>query len=173
MSWVKSIFNDKVHLLQWCHTMDLLAIVTEKNELSIYRLSYGVAIQKIWSYVKTEKNKGHIKALCWRQDGKVIAITYEQSCLQIINAENGELLYNVENEDRLGCVHSLQWIDYQESKNEVNPFLPNEILKYMPKLPSFSEEERDKFNVQRQIQQLIGTTFNILMAMDNRMRIHF
>jgi len=56
---------EKAHKLEaWCPNSDLLAMVTESNDLDIYRAD--------WSKHRSIKLEGHALTLVWRPDGNNI-----------------------------------------------------------------------------------------------------
>ncbi len=54
-----------VVLASWCPTMDLVAVFTADNQLSVHRLSW----QRLW----TVPLDAHVSAMCWRPDGAGLA----------------------------------------------------------------------------------------------------
>ena len=71
-----------VALAQWCPTMDLLALLTADGQLQLHRLNW----QKLWSVTP----ESPITSLCWRPDGKQIAIGQEDGYVLLLNTEDGE-----------------------------------------------------------------------------------
>lgn len=61
--------------------MDLLALVTTDSQLHLHRLNW----QRLWSMTP----ESPIKALCWRPDGKQLAIGQENGTVAILSAEDG------------------------------------------------------------------------------------
>ena len=64
----KGLAHDVV-LASWCPTMDLLAIVVSSNNLSVHRLNW----QRLWSLPLPCT----VTALCWKGDGKMLAVGLE------------------------------------------------------------------------------------------------
>ena len=60
-----------VALATWCPTMDLLAVVAVNNNLSVHRLN--------WQYLWTQRNQRPVTAMCWKADGKMLAVGYQVS----------------------------------------------------------------------------------------------
>lgn len=58
-----------VALASWCPTMDLLAVVAANNNLSVHRLN--------WQYLWTQRNQRPVTAMCWKADGKMLAVGYQ------------------------------------------------------------------------------------------------
>ena len=58
----KQLSSSEVVLATWCPTMDLLAVLTEDNQLSVYRLDF----QRVWVACPDVP----ITALTWKPDGE-------------------------------------------------------------------------------------------------------
>lgn len=79
--------NDEVFLMEWCDTMDLLAVVSKRketancDELSVYRLS----LQRVFSI----SVQGNIYSMAWRPDGAEIVLGGRG--LLVSNEEGGDI----------------------------------------------------------------------------------
>jgi hypothetical protein len=68
--------NDKIRLssdikaMEWCPTMDLIALLTSENVISIYRF---LTWQKLFS-ITNEDAKTKFSCIAWRPDGNCILI---------------------------------------------------------------------------------------------------
>lgn len=71
-----------VTLATWCPTMDLLALLTTDGQLQLYRLNW----QRLWSVTP----ESPISSVCWRPDGKQLAIGQTDGYVLLLNAEDGE-----------------------------------------------------------------------------------
>ena len=58
----KQMTSSEVVLASWCPTMDLLSILTDDNQLTVYRLDF----QRVWIACPETP----ITALAWRPDGE-------------------------------------------------------------------------------------------------------
>lgn len=58
----KQLSSAEVVLACWCPAMDLLAVLTDDNQLSVYRLDF----QKVWIACPEVP----ITAMCWKPDGE-------------------------------------------------------------------------------------------------------
>ena len=58
----KQMSSSEVVLASWCPTMDLLSILTDDNQLTVYRLDF----QRVWIACPDKP----ITAIAWRPDGE-------------------------------------------------------------------------------------------------------
>jgi len=65
----------------WCPTMDLLAVLTSDGQLQLYRLNW----QRLWSITP----ESPITSLCWRPDGKQIAVGQHDGSVLLLDTEDG------------------------------------------------------------------------------------
>lgn len=68
-------------LVSWCKTMDVVAIVTQENQIALHRLNW----QRIWSVTETRD----VTSLSWRDDGKSVVTGYADGHYAIWDIENG------------------------------------------------------------------------------------
>lgn len=97
---------------QWCPTMDLLAFVTKEGQLQLHRLNW----QRLWSITPEEP----ITCLCWRPDGKQLALGHTDGFVSIRSAEDGEEL--VRSQIFLCSVSNISW---HHSSPESSHYPPN------------------------------------------------
>eukprot|EP00471_Norrisiella_sphaerica_P000236 CAMPEP_0184484774 /NCGR_PEP_ID=MMETSP0113_2-20130426/6449_1 /TAXON_ID=91329 /ORGANISM="Norrisiella sphaerica, Strain BC52" /LENGTH=795 /DNA_ID=CAMNT_0026865905 /DNA_START=32 /DNA_END=2419 /DNA_ORIENTATION=- len=116
-----SILNEfqipcSVQDLLWCPTMDLLLLLSTKGDVFVYRISHG---QRIAAIRRTDNSsESHrISSLCWKHDGKQIALAYANGQIQLHDVVNTEdKARGVDkNESNLAIRHEysvccLQWI---------------------------------------------------------------
>lgn len=113
--------SDKVHaapiklnMLAWCPTMDLLAMISDSEEISLYRLSG----QKVWSMMP--RVAGKIKAvpckMTWRLDSKVLVVCFTSGDLQFLDVNDGKVVSQVEGRDLPQALQTrpivLRWMEY-------------------------------------------------------------
>lgn len=70
-----------VKLVSWCKTMDVVAIVTQENQLSLHRLNW----QRIWMVAETRD----VTTLSWKEDGKSIVTGFADGHYAVWDIENG------------------------------------------------------------------------------------
>lgn len=89
--------NEKTHaapikkdLVSWCPTMDLVAMVTDSDEVSIYRLNG----QRVWATSPQAAYSHHsaTSSLTFRPDGKVLAVGYENGDLIYLDINDGKTI---------------------------------------------------------------------------------
>lgn len=54
------------HLMAYCPTMDMLAVVTEDEELEVYRLNGQLAFSR-----KRRGGKAKVDSICWKFNGRL------------------------------------------------------------------------------------------------------
>ncbi|KZV51983.1 hypothetical protein F511_08593 [Dorcoceras hygrometricum] len=74
----------QIKIAEWNPEKDLLALVTEDSKLLLHRFNW----QRLWI---TSTGKC-ITSICWRPDGKAIAVGLEDGAVSLHDVENGKLL---------------------------------------------------------------------------------
>lgn len=74
------------HLIAYCPTMDLIAIVTDEENLDVYRISGQRAFG-----LKRKSEDVSIDALQWEFNGKSIAVSWSDGSTDLVNAETGKV----------------------------------------------------------------------------------
>ncbi|KAF2743961.1 hypothetical protein M011DRAFT_461216 [Sporormia fimetaria CBS 119925] len=71
----------KPHLISLCPTMDLIAVVTEEEELEVYRLNGQRVLDQ-------DKKKKEVAAtnICWQYNGESVAVSWSDGSVQWITA---------------------------------------------------------------------------------------
>ncbi|KAF2815774.1 uncharacterized protein BDZ99DRAFT_505466 [Mytilinidion resinicola] len=76
----------KPHLLTYCPTMDLVATVSEEEEVDVWRISgqraFGVK----------RKGMAEVERVCWKFNGQAIAVAWSDGTVDVISAETGKFL---------------------------------------------------------------------------------
>uniref|UniRef100_A0A146L2N3 Anaphase-promoting complex subunit 4 n=1 Tax=Lygus hesperus TaxID=30085 RepID=A0A146L2N3_LYGHE len=128
----------KVDLMVWSQKMDLLAITNAKGEVSLHRLSW----QKVWSL--SPPGDGILATgIAWRSDGKVIAISYSNNELFLVNVENKDIIdkrtYSSPTSEDSPLIYFLCWLEERGGpKRSNNEASQNGADNYLPKLPPIS-----------------------------------
>ncbi|XP_059659639.1 anaphase-promoting complex subunit 4 [Cornus florida] len=77
----------QIKIAEWNPEKDLLAMVTEDSKILLHRFNW----QRLWTL-----SPGRcITSLCWRPDGKAIAVGLEDGTISLHDVENGKLLRSV------------------------------------------------------------------------------
>lgn len=74
----------QIKIAEWNPEKDLLAMVTEDSKILLHRFNW----QRLW----TVSPGKCITSLCWRPDGKAIAVGLEDGTISLHDVENGKLL---------------------------------------------------------------------------------
>ncbi|KAL5115682.1 hypothetical protein ACEQ8H_006394 [Pleosporales sp. CAS-2024a] len=76
------------HLFAYCPTMDLIAVVTNEENLDVYRINGQLAFS-----LKRKSEKETIDALQWEFNGKSIAVSWSDGSMDLVNAETGKVAH--------------------------------------------------------------------------------
>ncbi|KAF1914683.1 anaphase-promoting complex, cyclosome, subunit 4-domain-containing protein [Ampelomyces quisqualis] len=74
------------HLIAYCPTMDLIALVTDEENLDVYRINGQRAFG-----LKRKSEDVNVDALQWEFNGKSIAISWSDGSTDLVNAETGKV----------------------------------------------------------------------------------
>jgi anaphase-promoting complex subunit 4 len=76
------------HLISYCPTMDLIALVTDEENLDVYRING----QKAFG-LKRKTSEMTIDCLCWEFNGQAVAVSWSDGCTDILSSETGKVLF--------------------------------------------------------------------------------
>jgi anaphase-promoting complex subunit 4 len=74
------------HLIAYCPTMDLIALVTDEESLDVYRINGQRAFG-----LKRKSEDFTVDALQWEFNGKSIAVSWSDGSTDLVNAETGRV----------------------------------------------------------------------------------
>ncbi|ESQ55223.1 hypothetical protein EUTSA_v10024471mg [Eutrema salsugineum] len=74
----------QIKIAEWNPEKDLLAMVTEDSKILLHRFNW----QRLWTISPGRP----VTSLCWRPDGKAIAVGLEDGTIALHDVENGKLL---------------------------------------------------------------------------------
>ncbi|KAL4976957.1 anaphase-promoting complex, cyclosome, subunit 4-domain-containing protein [Aspergillus desertorum] len=87
----------KADMITYCPSMDLIAVVTEDEELRVFRLNG----QKVFGgsykgdpYLDEDDGSGEIRAVRWKNDGHFLAVACADSAVRIISAYSGKTAHH-------------------------------------------------------------------------------
>jgi anaphase-promoting complex subunit 4 len=80
------LFPIHPHLIAYCPTMDLIAVVTSEENLDVYRLNGQRAFG-----LKRKSEEVDVDALQWEFNGKSIAVSWSDGSTDLINTETGKI----------------------------------------------------------------------------------
>src|SRR4051812_10193602 len=76
------------HLISYCPTMDLIAVVTDEENLDVYRINGQRAFG-----LKRKDEDLNIIALQWEFNGKSIAVSWSDGSTDLVSAETGKITH--------------------------------------------------------------------------------
>ncbi|GAB2298726.1 Anaphase-promoting complex subunit 4 [Dionaea muscipula] len=119
----------QIKLAEWNPEKDLLAMVTEDSKVLLHRFNW----QRLWTISPGKC----VTSLCWRPDGKAIAIGLEDGMISLHDVENGKLLRSMKS--HAASVVCLTWEedDGDQTRNEVGPVFSYEdrTSRFFPPAP--------------------------------------
>ncbi|KAL4934471.1 putative anaphase-promoting complex component Cut20/Apc4 [Aspergillus undulatus] len=87
----------KADMITYCPTMDLIALVTEDEELRVFRLNG----QRVFGgnfkgdpYLDEDDGGGEIRGVRWKDNGHLLAVACADSSIRIISAYSGKTAYH-------------------------------------------------------------------------------
>ncbi|XP_057512090.1 anaphase-promoting complex subunit 4 isoform X2 [Actinidia eriantha] len=159
----------QIKIAEWNPEKDLLAMVTEDSKILLHRFNW----QRLW----TVSPGKCITSLCWRPDGKAIAVGLEDGTISLHDVENGKLLRSIKS--HTVAVVCLNWEEdgtkngddcgnistYEDRTSRFFPPAPR-----VPRMPGvvpgdtgFMDESEDSF---RELSNSSHQRFNILCSGD-------
>ncbi|XP_061977081.1 anaphase-promoting complex subunit 4 [Populus nigra] len=166
----------QVKIAEWNPEKDLLAMVTEDSKILLHRFNW----QRLWT-ISPGRN---ITSLCWRPDGKAIAVGLEDGTISLHDVENGKLLrslkshtvavvcLNWEEEGQLIRDDSKNSSSYEDRTSRFFPPAPR-----VPRMPGvvsgdtgFMDDSEDSY---RELSNSSYQRFNILCSGDKDGSIYF
>ncbi|XP_021902226.1 anaphase-promoting complex subunit 4 [Carica papaya] len=159
----------QIKIAEWNPEKDLLAMVTEDSKILLHRFNW----QRLWT-ISLGKS---ITSLCWRPDGKAIAVGLEDGTVSLHDVENGKLLRSLK--PHAVAVLCLNWEeDGQLNRDEFSNFSAYEdrTSRFFPPAPrapqmpglvsgdsSFMDDSEDSF---QELSNSSHQRFNILCSGD-------
>lgn len=89
----------QIKIAEWNPEKDLLAMVTEDSKILLHRFNW----QRLWTISPGKC----ITSLCWRPDGKAVAVGLEDGTISLHDVENGKLLRSMKT--HTAAVVCLNW----------------------------------------------------------------
>ncbi|KAJ5901657.1 Anaphase-promoting complex subunit 4 [Penicillium taxi] len=87
----------KTSTLAYCPSMDLIALSSEKDELSVYRLNGQQLFSGSWKgdpYLGEDEKDGEIRTLAWKPNGRFLAVACGDGSIRIMSAYNGKTVHH-------------------------------------------------------------------------------
>ncbi|KAI0463807.1 hypothetical protein LJB42_002813 [Komagataella kurtzmanii] len=167
---------------QWCPTIYLISgISTNRLQLSVFRVN----AQKVWSV----SLKSEIICQCWRQDGKIIAVSLKDGSIRLYDGNMGTLMYVIESANNTGesTASFLSWPNVKQIKSqsseESEPTLQEKLEKFfdfnlakgLPKLTPLNNtdtvfmnkslQDEDKYLTQDNTLNYLLTNYNNVISL--------
>ncbi|KAF3165091.1 hypothetical protein TWF751_009456 [Orbilia oligospora] len=108
-------------LAAWCPTKDLIAYGLVDQTVALYRMNG----QKVWQTQKyttgqrQAKKEHSVTQLCWRPDGQLLAVSYDNFITRIVDVQTGRFGHQVEMEDVTeGRITAIGWVDNRDPATE-------------------------------------------------------
>ncbi|KAJ7946905.1 Anaphase-promoting complex subunit 4 [Quillaja saponaria] len=166
----------QVKIAEWNPEKDLLAMVTEDSKILLHRFNW----QRLWTI-----SPGRcITSICWRPDGKAIAIGLEDGTVSLHDVENGKLLRSLKS--HTAAIVCLNWEEDNQLIRDDNTnvskyedrtsrfFPPAPRLPRVPGLVSgdtgFTDDDEGSF---QELSNSSNQRFNILCSGDKDGNICF
>lgn len=137
-----------IQRMQWCPTMDLLAMVLGRTELAIYRLSAQRVLKHTLSAPAMRTDMGTrpggiqtgstytLTCLEWRFDGKVLAIGDSMGHVHLLDLEANKVTHAIE-PTQPDPVTWMQWVSYNAGPSD-SPCLAKQSSRWEDAFPSLS-----------------------------------
>ncbi len=104
----------EVGAMEWCPTMDLLALVSVDSQLFVHRGTQG------WQRLFKESDFDHpITCVAWRPDGQVLAVGHSDGSTTLLGVEQGEPLGS-SREQHSSALTMLRWVPANEPAEEAS-----------------------------------------------------
>ncbi|KAL2932114.1 Anaphase-promoting complex subunit 4 [Bienertia sinuspersici] len=157
----------QIKMAEWNPEKDLLAMVTDDSKIILHRFNW----QRLWTISPGKC----ITSLCWRPDGKAVAVGLEDGTISLHDVENGKLLrsmkshnapvvcLNWEEDDRHGKDNGI--VSYEDRSLRFFPPAPR-----VPRIPGVVSGDSTLLDsTEDSFQDLLNTShqrFNILCSAD-------
>lgn len=89
----------------WCPTMDLCAVVSTDGQLRLHRMDW----QQLWAVAP----EALITAICWRPDGKELAVGHINGALSMLDVETGDI--TAAHKVHYAAIATVSWADQADS----------------------------------------------------------
>ncbi|PVI04763.1 hypothetical protein DM02DRAFT_725478, partial [Periconia macrospinosa] len=76
------------HLISYCPTMDLIAIVTSEENLDVYRINGQRAFG-----LKRKSEDVHVLTICWQWNGAAIGVCWSDGAVDVVGVETGRVVH--------------------------------------------------------------------------------
>ncbi|KAL1511094.1 hypothetical protein AB1Y20_005916 [Prymnesium parvum] len=124
--------GSEIVAMEWCPTMDLLALVMEDRQLVVYRAE---GWQRLWQSSFDQP----VTCLTWRPDGQVVAAGHADGTTTLFNVEDGEPTF--ESHHHTESLRLFRWLPAEHRVSSDSPYASDMAslfapLPLLPKQPS-------------------------------------
>ncbi|XP_043462113.1 anaphase-promoting complex subunit 4 [Leptopilina heterotoma] len=141
--------STEITLMRWSPKMDLLALANVKGEVTLHRLTF----QRVW-LLSPQDESGLVENICWRPDGKLLAVTYKESkTLYLVDVENKNIVHKTNLFAKNSPITCMAWLPLNFKSHGAND-ISSPTGNYLSTLPSLDrsygqESERKEFLLQK------------------------
>ncbi|KAI9478240.1 MAG: hypothetical protein EXX96DRAFT_484501 [Benjaminiella poitrasii] len=135
----ENILEDKVKLISWCPTTDLVLIVSPTNTISLFR--HGDTL--LWSIA--DEIESAIKVITWEPNGKTFALGCENGAVYKVDITHYlpkiSFCWSPTSEFSPSPTVTLVWLNYEFKKKQIEiEDFDTDVFDFEPNLTSLSEE---------------------------------
>jgi hypothetical protein len=142
----KGLSSDVV-AMEWCPTMDLLALVTEDRQLMVYRAEG-------WQRLSHATFDQPVTCLTWRPDGQVVAAGHADGSTTLFDVEDGEVTFTSHNHAQ--PLRHFRWLPAERRSSQArrdSPYVSDMAslfapLPQLPKQPSAQNLQLEEAGLQ-------------------------
>ncbi|CAD5111234.1 DgyrCDS564 [Dimorphilus gyrociliatus] len=170
-------FTSKIKFVAWAQSMDLLALVSEANHVSIYRIN----CEKVWEIedAPQEAEDSPIASVAFSPDGSVIAIGFLNGFICLHEVESKRRLFRYKVKASITCLYWYGNVQENSYKPPQFPIFKDEVSQHLPELSAFtkiygitaSEEEQEEWEEFKQLMH--QNEFSILLTGTENGAVHF
>lgn len=156
------VMKEAVEVISWSPNRDLFAIGDCKGTLHLYRLT---KLEPVWTMPSPQES--HITSICWRPDGTVIAVAYDnvQAGIHLLHMEKAAPIFTLSSNNLKLSHHSvyLKWHETTDSFDEQSDIFTSLSFKnFFSDLPE-KEDNDDSYNFKA---ILDIKRFNLMVSVD-------
>ncbi|KAI1004846.1 hypothetical protein K3495_g3376 [Podosphaera aphanis] len=106
-------------LISYCPSMDLVALCTVDQQVSVYRLNG----QRVYGRSQKDDNP-RVESIQWKPNGQLFAIAWSNGAVRLISAESCKVVHEYSTGDHVAGVTCMQWCLNEANKTPsyANPF---------------------------------------------------
>ncbi|KAI7905958.1 uncharacterized protein BX663DRAFT_246907 [Cokeromyces recurvatus] len=112
----ENILEDRVKLISWCPTTDILLVVSPENTLSLFR--HGNTL--LWSI--EDEIKSNVKVIAWEPNGKRFVLGCENGTVYKVDITHylPKISFCWTPTDGSSPIVSLVWLNYEFKKKQID-----------------------------------------------------